>query len=173
MFHKRIYCFFLLTLCLCLAPRSFSHPMGNFSVNHYSKISLDGEGIRISYIIDLAEIPTYQELQQGNVSADVADPAVTRFVAMRGTEFGRGLSLVVDGKRLPLRLLSSQVIFPPGAGGLPTMKMGFIYQAPYSSAAGRSSAALEYADNNYPGHAGWKEIVAVGPAEYLIRSSVA
>ena len=137
--------------------------MGNFSVNHYSKISLEREGIRVSYIIDLAEIPTYQELQQGNVTANVADPAVIRFVASRGAEFARGLSLLVDGQRLPLRLLSSQVIFPPGAGGLPTMKMGFVYQAAYPPAPDRSSAALEYSDNNYPGHAGWKEIVAVGP----------
>ena len=172
MFDKRICSFILLILCLCLAPRSYAHPMGNFSVNHYSRISLDREGIRISYIIDLAEIPTYQELQQGNVTADVADPAVTRFVALRGAEFGHGLSLVVDGKRLPLRLLSSQVIFPPGAGGLPTMKMGFVYQAPYPPAAERSSVGLEYADNNFPGHAGWKEIVAVGPAANLVSSSV-
>ena len=70
MFRKRFCSFFLLSLCLCLRPRSFAHPMGNFSVNHYSKISLDREGIRISYIIDLAEIPTYQELQQGNVTAE-------------------------------------------------------------------------------------------------------
>ena len=117
MFPKRLYCLFLLALCLGLAPRSFAHPMGNFSVNHYSKISLESDGIRVSYIIDLAEIPTYQELQQGNVTADVADAAVTRFVAARGTELERGLSLLVDGKRLPLRLVSSQVIFPPGAGG--------------------------------------------------------
>jgi nickel/cobalt exporter len=172
MFDKRIYSFFLLILSLCLAPRSFAHPMGNFSVNHYSRISLNREDIRISYIIDLAEIPTYQELQQGNVTANVTDPAVTRFVALRGAEFGHGLSLVVDGKRLPLRLLSSQVIFPPGAGGLPTMKMGFVYQAPYPPAADRSSAGLEYADNNFPGHAGWKEIVAVGPAANLVSSSV-
>ncbi len=172
MFDKRIYSCFLLTLCLCLAPRSFAHPMGNFSVNHYSRISLDREGIRISYIIDLAEIPTYQELQQGNVTADVADPAVIRFVSSRGAEFGHGLSVVVDGKLLPLRLLSSQVIFPPGAGGLPTMKMGFVYQALYPAAAGRSSAGLEYADNNFPGHAGWKEIVAVGSAANLVSSSV-
>src|SRR6202167_5484116 len=172
MFAKRICSFILLTLCLCLAPRSYAHPMGNFSVNHYSRISLDREGIRISYIIDLAEIPTYQELQQGNVTADVPNPAVTRFVALRGAEFGHGLSLVADGKRLPLRLLSSQVIFPPGAGGLPTMKMGFVYQAPYPPAADRSSAGLEYADNNFPGHAGWKEIVAVGPAANLVSSSV-
>jgi ABC-type nickel/cobalt efflux system permease component RcnA len=173
MFRKRLFAFFLLSLCLWCVPRGFAHPMGNFSVNHYSKISLEREGIRISYIIDLAEIPTYQELQQGNVTANVSDPAVTRFVAQRGAEFARGLSLVVDGKRLPLRLLSSQVIFPPGAGGLPTMKMGFVYQAANLAGTGHSAARLEYADNNYPGHAGWKEIVAVGRAEYLISSSVA
>ena len=145
--------------------------MGNFSVNHYSKISLESDGIKISYIIDLAEIPTYQELQQGNVTADVADPAVTRFVAQRGAELGRGLSLLVDGKRLPLRLVSSQVIFPPGAGGLPTMKMGFVYKAAYPP--DRKSGSLQYADDNFPGHAGWKEIVAVAtPAASFISSSV-
>jgi hypothetical protein len=143
MFHKRLYTLFLLVFCLGLAPKSFAHPMGNFSVNHYSGISLNRDGVKISYILDLAEIPAYQELQQGNVTADVADPAVTRFVALRGAEFGRGLSLVVDGQRLPLRLLSSQVIFPPGAGGLPTMKMGFVYQAAYPPTGDRSSAALQ------------------------------
>ena len=131
MFRKRFCFFILMAACLLLGPRSFAHPMGNFSVNHYSKISLEQDGIRVSYIIDLAEIPTYQELQQANVTANVADPAVTHYVASRGVEFGSGLSLIIDGKRLPLRLLSSQVIFPPGAGGLPTMKMGFVYQAAY------------------------------------------
>ena len=172
MFRKRLYSFLLLSLCLWLAPRGFAHPMGNFSVNHYSKISLERDGIRVSYIIDLAEIPTYQELQQGNVTANVSDPVVTRFVTLRGSEFAQGLSLLVDGRRLPLRLLSSQVIFPPGASGLPTMKMGFVYQAAYPPATDHSSVGLEYADNNYPGHAGWKEIVAVGPAANLISSSV-
>jgi ABC-type nickel/cobalt efflux system permease component RcnA len=145
--------------------------MGNFSVNHYSKISLESDGIKVTYIIDLAEIPTYQELQQGNVTADVADPAATRFAGLRGAELGRGLSLLVDGQRLPLRLTSSQVIFPPGAGGLPTMKMGFVYKAAYPP--NHKSGSLQYADDNYPGHAGWKEIVAVaGPAASFLSSSV-
>jgi ABC-type nickel/cobalt efflux system permease component RcnA len=155
---RKLLC--LLTL-LVVAPSSFAHPMGNFSVNHYSKISLDRDGIKLTYIIDLAEIPTYQELQQGNVTADGADPSVKRFVESRGQEFARGLTLMLDGKRLPLKLLSSEVIFPPGAGGLPTMKMGFVYQALVDETAGRASGNLEYADNNYPGHAGWKEIIAV------------
>ncbi len=235
MFRKRVYCFGLIAVCLLLGQRSFAHPMGNFSVNHYSKISVESDGIRVSYIIDLAEIPTYQELQQGNVTADVADPVVTRFVGLRGVELGRGLSLLVDGKRLALRLVSSQVIFPPGAGGLPTMKMGFVYRAAYpvvertadpstslrypgfpvgldgvaalhapffngkahtqsrlvqmgrKSGSGRDdkeegnsfskdrlvaerAGSLQYSDDNYPGHAGWKEIIADTPG--LISSSV-
>ncbi len=170
MFRKRLL-FSLLALGLLLAPRGFAHPMGNFSVNHYSKISFEKDGVRVTYIIDLAEIPTYQELQQGNVTANVADPAVMHFVESRGVELGRGLSLMVGGTHLPLHLVSSQVIFPPGAGGLPTMKMGFVYQAPYPPDHG--SASLQYSDNNFPGHAGWKEIVAIAqPGASFISSSV-
>src|ERR1700722_11695200 len=101
MYRKRLCFLFLLAASLLLGPQSFAHPMGNFSVNHYSKIAIGRDGIRVTYIIDLAEIPTYQELQQVNVTADVADPAVTRFVGSRGAEFGRGLSLTLDGQRVP------------------------------------------------------------------------
>ncbi len=168
--------FFLLALGLLVMPsltlQSFAHPMGNFSVNHYSRISFEADGIRVSYIIDLAEIPTYQELQQGSVTANVSDPAVARYVGARGLQFGHGLSLLIDGKPAPLHLLSSTVIFPPGAGGLPTMKMGFVYQAEYPPQANRSSARLQFTDDNYPGHAGWKEMIAVAPGATLVSSSV-
>jgi ABC-type nickel/cobalt efflux system permease component RcnA len=202
MCRKLIGCFLWLAAFLVLGQRSFAHPMGNFSVNHYSKVSFDREGVKVTYIIDLAEIPTYQELQQGNVPADVADPAVKRLVEARGLEFARGLALKIDGQPLPLKLLSSQVIFPPGAGGLPTMKMGFVYHAAYPSAASSNSfpsqpllsplssrpkrsqvegsavlsragspMGLQYFDNNYPGHAGWEEIVAVPNAGVTFISS--
>ena len=39
------------------------------------------------------------------------------------------------------------------------MKMGFVYRAAYP--ADGASGSLQYADDNFPGHAGWKEIVAV------------
>src|ERR1039457_4586186 len=106
---------FLLSLCRL----AFAHPMGNFSVN---------------YFIDLAEIPTYQELQQANLSASAIDPnstAVLEYVSARGAELGHDLIIEVNGKQTPLHLVSSGVIFSPGAGGLPTMKMGFLYEATY------------------------------------------
>src|ERR1035438_3049747 len=119
---------FLLGLCR-LAP---AHPMGNFSVNHYSQITLESDRIRIRYFIDLAEIPTFQELQQANLSATALNPnstAVIDYAAARGAQLGMGLHLDLDGKPAALRLISSGVIFPPGAGGLPTMKMGFVYRS--------------------------------------------
>src|SRR4051812_1978066 len=162
----------LALMLVCVAPSSFAHPMGNFSVNHYSKISLESDGITIRYIIDLAEIPTYQELQEGNVAADADAAAVAVFLSVRGEVLKRGLILTIDGKPVPLRLVSKEVIFPPGAGGLPTMKMGFVYRAAYPDGLAPASSTLEYSDKNFEGHAGWKEVVVPASAGYLIRSSV-
>ena len=163
---------------LCPTALAFAHPMGNFSVNHYSKIDLQANKIEILYFIDLAEIPTYQELQQGNIAAvpngtiDPTSPAVAHLIASRGVELGNGLSLFVDGKPSPLRMVSSGAIFPLGAGGLPTMKMGFVFEATYPPATDRLHVSLHYSDNNYQGHSGWKEIVAISSAGALVSSSV-
>jgi nickel/cobalt exporter len=160
---------------------ALAHPMGNFSVNHYSRITFESDRVHINYFIDLAEIPTYQELQQANIPSTSIDPnsvVVLNYVTARGTELARGLLLEVGAKTLSLRLISSGVIFPPGAGGLPTMKMGFVYEAAYSSTPSTSSSSdgqnlsIHYSDNNYPGHTGWKEIIAVTSAGSLLRSSV-
>ena len=178
MFSKRFGRHFALLFMLGLCRLASAHPMGNFSVNHYSRIDLQSDRVIVRYFIDLAEIPTYQELQQGNIAATPMDPnsaAVVRYVAARGAELGHGLILDIDGTQIPMRLVSSGVIFPPGAGGLPTMKMGFVYEAVYppaSSITDRQHATVHYVDNNYPGHSGWKEIVALASAGSLLRTSV-
>ncbi len=156
--------FLVLPVHACLA-----HPMGNFSVNHYTKITLEQDGIQLQYFIDLAEIPTYQEMQQYNVTQ--AEPAAAApFVAIRGAELEKGLGLSIDGTATPLRMVSKGVIFPPGAGGLPTMKLGYVFRAAYPHGAG-TGANLAFTDNNYPGHAGWKEIVVAGPPSFSMATS--
>lgn len=170
--NKRIWYWLLLLLVLAGPCRLYAHPMGNFSVNHYSKITLEASGVQVRYFIDLAEIPAYQELQGAGVIANAEDVAVRRFVAARGAELANGLTLIIGGQRVPLRLRSSDVIFPAGAGGLPTMKMGFVYEAAYPANVNREHASLNYADGNYAGHSGWKEIVAADPGGSLFQNSV-
>src|SRR5277367_897978 len=74
MFTKKFGRLFTLLFMLGLCRLASAHPMGNFSVNHYSRIDLQGDRIIVRYFIDLAEIPTYQELQQGNIAATPTNP---------------------------------------------------------------------------------------------------
>ena len=171
MFNSHLLSFALLLGCVLAAPSGYAHPMGNFSVNHYSRITLTSEGVEIRYILDLAEIPTYQEMQQDNIVAKTDDPKVLAFVATQGEQLGRGLNLTLDGKPMSLHLISQDAIFPPGAGGLPTMKMGFTYRSAHWTAAKGAATNLYFEDRNFAGHAGWKEIVVTAPPGMLTSTS--
>ena len=150
-----------LLVILSMSPATFAHPMGNFSINHYSKIIPGAHAIEVDYIIDMAEIPTFQQMQESAIVPKADDPSLVPYLQRESEVLKNGLALLVDGKPLILRTVSRQAIFPPGAGGLPTMKMGFVYVATLPSELRDSAASLRYRDDNYPGRAGWKEIVAV------------
>src|SRR6202167_2268662 len=158
---------------LSMAPAAFAHPMGNFSINHYSKIIPGAHAVEVDYIIDMAEIPTFQQMQESAVVPKAGDPSLVPYLQRESEVLKEGLTLLVDEKHLMLQTVSRQAIFPPGAGGLPTMKMGFVYVAELPGELGDSAASLRYRDDNYPGRAGWKEIVAVnGSGASLVNASV-
>ena len=58
----------LIAACLLAqAGACFAHPMGNFSINHYAKLSVGPKSVQVTYVIDMAEIPTFQEMRQFNL----------------------------------------------------------------------------------------------------------
>jgi ABC-type nickel/cobalt efflux system permease component RcnA len=160
-----------LLVFLSIAPGAFAHPMGNFSINHYSKIIPGAHTIEVDYIIDMAEIPTFQQMQESAVVPKAGDPSLVPYLQRESEVLKQGLSLLVDGKLLTLQTVSRQAIFPAGAGGLPTMKMGFVYIATLPGELKESPVLLRYRDDNYPGRAGWKEIVAVNGSGAALASS--
>jgi len=83
----------------------------------------------------------------------------------------KGLALDAGGQPLRLECVSRQAIFPPGAGGLPTMKMGFVYRASLHQAIGASPVSLHYRDNNFAGRAGWKEVIAASGGDAVLAGS--
>jgi nickel/cobalt exporter len=56
--RKTFYIFIALVI---FAVSSSAHPLGNFSVNQYSRLEVEGKQIKIRQVLDLAEIPTFQE----------------------------------------------------------------------------------------------------------------
>src|SRR5271163_1515293 len=134
--HKRfprvLLAAFLLFSLLANPSAGNAHPMGNFSISHYSAIFVDNGYIEINYIVDVAEIPTYQEMQASHILAKRDDPLLAGYLSRKAASFADGLQVEVNGLPVRLELASQDAIFPAGAGGLPTMKLGFIYRAKIS-----------------------------------------
>jgi len=149
-----------------------AHPMGNFSINHYVKIIPGNEAIELDYIIDMAEIPTFQETESDGLIPKVGDPSLTAYLTRQDDRLRSGLVLRAGEQPLHLVTVSRQAIFPPGAGGLPTMKMGFVYRARLPHRIDSTALALHYRDDNFPNRAGWKEVITInGPGAALVNSS--
>lgn len=167
--HRRAGIVLLLFVLVWSSVTSFAHPMGNFSVNHYSKVTIKQGSIEILYLIDMAEIPTFQEIRQFNITPRTDDPSASRYLDRQQQVLKEGLSLESDGQGVRLETISRQVTFADGAGGLPTMKIGFVFRCKLDVPAGAHK--LSYFDNNFPGRAGWKEIVALGDGVAILSSS--
>jgi len=136
--------------------------MGNFSISHYSKIQIDPQAIYLLYIIDMAEIPTFQEMDviDGNGNGQIETSEKDHYLSRKVEELNWNIFLRLDGKKVSLQRLSQTLDLIPGGFNLPTMKITVKYRGeiPLSSAA--EPIILDYEDKNFEGRLGWKEIVA-------------
>jgi nickel/cobalt exporter len=143
------------TLAL-IAPGAQAHPLGNFSINHLSKVSISADRVDVRYILDEAEIPTFQD-------RNVPRPEL---LERKVAEVERGLTLTVDGRESPLRPAGKpRLSFPPGAGGLDTTRLVVPLRA-----AVDSPRRVKLADQTFEDRVGWKAIVAAPGADTAVRT---
>ena len=154
-------------LLLVSVATSFAHPMGNFSVNHYAKITISQGYVEIRYLLDMAEIPTFQEIRQLDITPTADAPGT--YLARQEQLLKAGISLESDGQSVLLDTISRQAAYAGGAGGLPTMKIGMVFRGKLDVTAGAHK--LSYSDNNFSGRAGWKEVVVLGEGVAILDSS--
>ena len=142
-----------LLLCLFAALALVAHPMGNFSVNHYTRITVGPRGADLLYVLDLAEIPSFEILKQWKLERSSPQPDLDRKAAGQAREWMHNLKVTVNGRDVTPQFQSAALTFADGAGGLPVTRIETRLRLPVS--AGK----LEFEDRNYPDRAGWKEIV--------------
>jgi nickel/cobalt exporter len=125
-----------------LAPAAASaHPLGNFTINRFSRVEVSGHRLYVRYVLDMAEIPTFQA---GHIDAR----AYARRIA-------RNARLIVGGRASRLVPLGTALAHPRGAAGLRTTRLEVILAGP----ALHGKSPISYRDNNYRDRIGWKEIV--------------
>lgn len=136
-----------------------AHPLGNFTISHFSGLTVVPGELRLHYALDLAEIPTVQERQKMDTNSDgkISPAEKDAYLREAKRRLPAGLSLRVNGSRTPLRVRAAELAFLPGAGNLPTLKLHLQMVAPLPAKGGRLT--LEYADTNYQERTGWKEMV--------------
>ena len=136
-----------------------AHPLGNFTVNHFTRIEVGRTRISVHYVVDMAEIPTFQEQQTIDTDGDGASsPAELEAYARRAAgRYADGLRLGVDGARVLLALGGQSVSLPQGEGGLPTLRVECDLYG--DVAASDATRKLTFANLNHEGRTGWHEIV--------------
>src|SRR3990172_9233132 len=157
--HRASVVLLALVVAHIVVPAAAAHPLGNFTINHYARLHVSREAILVDYVLDMAEIPAFQEIAKfdanGNGQPDGEESA--RYHPAQCEAIRSQLDLRFDGRPLVLRLDASIVEFPPGAGGLPTLRLTCGFSAAMAPAG--EKVRLEFTDNSYPERLGWREIV--------------
>ncbi len=151
---------FAVAVAVVLLPAVASaHPLGNFTINVYSGVSIFPGEVRIHYVLDMAEIPTFQELERIDGDGDGTENIEERlaWTEEKAAELRDGLDLSVAGRSVALDVSSSSMALRPGQGGLEVLRLDATFTG---SIPASGSARIE--DGNYAGHLGWREIIASG-----------
>jgi len=155
---------FALMLLMCgMSVPALAHPLGNFTINHFARVEVSQQEVRVRYVVDMAEISTFQELQplsasgSGSPSNSELDAYLDRVVG----QYAGGLLLTVDGARIPLEPTSRKISLPAGAGGLPTLRVECDLAGIIPAGNANGARRLRFEDTNHFGRIGWRELVLV------------
>jgi ABC-type nickel/cobalt efflux system permease component RcnA len=138
---KRLVVVIGLAAALLAPVAAQAHPLGNFTINRFSRIEVSGPRLYVFYVLDMAEIPTFQA---GRIDPD----AYARRIAAN-------VHLTLAGRPVALEPLRHALAHPPGAGGLRTTRLELVLRGPRLDGA----TSFSYRDANYADRIGWKEVL--------------
>lgn len=171
--QRLLFATLILGLMLVIpANRAAAHPLGNFTINRYSRLEVTSDSIQILYIVDMAEIPTFQEHDLIDTDGDgtLSPTEQQSYLAHQVALIRQNLHLQTGDTALRLEPHEPRLDLLPGQGGLPTMRIQTVFSA--ALAPQRAAIGATYRDDNFAGRIGWQEvIVRAGSGVALLASS--
>ncbi len=133
-----------------------AHPLGNFTVNHLAKITASPRALHVRYILDIAEIPTFQIMHRRS-NGDWTSGTLAQWANEEIPAVQSGFHLRVDGLPQALSAVRAHARLRPGAGGLPILRWVGEFNVPLTASATHRVAIDDgvYADRRI----GWKDII--------------
>ena len=151
-----------------------AHPLGNFSVNQYSRIEIGTAEARLVYVLDLAELPTVADNPLLDTNGDGTIDGAEResYVDGKLAEIVPALHLMAGSTELSLRPIARSLALAPGQAGLETTRIeaSFVADLPLTeSGTGQLTYRNDYASDRL----GWREIVVANDADILLANAAA
>ncbi len=151
--------FFILSISAAFAAAVSAHPLGNFSVNQYSRLEVGRAEIKIRQVLDLAEIPTFQ--LKSEIDADknglLSQAELDSYAAKISPEYIANLNLTVNGLPVEIRESGKSIKAEVGSGDLQTLRITWDLYAMTDGKTDPGKAVFQ--NNNYAERLGWREMV--------------
>jgi nickel/cobalt exporter len=153
------------------ASPALAHPLGNFTTNQLAQVRIDEGQVAVHYVLDQAEIPTFQQIQRFDASGNGTIEGAERRPLLDSdlAEISSGLELTADGR--PLRLgapRDPKLSFPSGQGGLLLTRV----EADLSAPLPRGARGFELVNRAFAGRIGWHAIQILPGSGTDVTSSV-
>lgn len=164
-----------LGLILASGVQSGAHPLGNFTISHYTRLELGADRLSLRYIVDMAEISTFQEFEVIDTNKNRApEKQELEVYGQRiAPQYAANLHLAIDDVNIPLRVERQQVLWQVDEGGYPNLRIVCDLLADVPSAQAGAIHRLKLADTNRRERSGWREIVVVPRAGIAVFDSTA
>ena len=139
------------------APHAVAHPLGNFTISHFTRLTVGDQTVRAHYVVDYAEIAAFQEIQladsnhNGTFDADEQSAWLARVLP----QWLEGLKLTANGRLLVWQVLNRQLTLQLGAVRLNTLRIVCELEASHSF----DTAQFNFSDGNHADRQGWHELV--------------
>lgn len=160
---RRKAALFAVILLLASAAAVVAHPLGNFSTNHFARVEQGAGRVRVRYVIDMAEIPTFQESQGIDSDGDgtPSNAELNTYLESAAPRLADKLLLTFDGVRVPLRVTAKSISLLKGTSGLPTLRVECDFEGDVAATNAGVSRRARLEIGNYSERLGWRELVVV------------
>jgi nickel/cobalt transporter (NicO) family protein len=167
--NVRLSTFLVLTVVLVFAlllPRpgndsASAHPLGEFTINHYSEVKFSADSVRIDYVIDFAELTTLEQIldMEGASEQDIEDADLDEYLRQKVPDLVNGLDLEIGGQPVSLDAIDTHAEFHPGNWGFNLLRVELTLEGALPVTIGDEPVSGRYVVRNFPGRLGWHEIV--------------
>ena len=150
----------------------YAHPLGMSSINRYAGLRVVEDEIEVDYLLDLAELPAYAEIESLDTNHDNAIVPSERDAYLDAllARIAPAMKLVVNGSAVEMRPVFRSLTAPAGQNGMSTLRVAVEFRA--AQPAGYADVTLSFTDHAFANRRGWRELEATdSPYATVARSS--